>query len=67
MNRLTCCKCDQPIPNGKAHIRSRNFRQVALCDDCVSVHQGPHPIPQQRSGTHDDLTPTTTVSTRFRG
>lgn len=36
MIRLHCAECGEPIPNGQAHIRSRCFRQVALCAACVA-------------------------------
>jgi hypothetical protein len=35
-----CDDCDEPIPNGQAHIRSVNFRQVAWCDFCHLVRIG---------------------------
>ncbi len=37
MNRHQCRECGDPIPNGQAHIRSENFRQVAWCDFCWLV------------------------------
>jgi hypothetical protein len=39
MTRLTCDDCWKPIPNGKAHIRSRLFAQVAYCGDCWTMRK----------------------------
>ena len=35
--RLTCVDCRQPIPHGQAHIRTRSFRQHALCGHCRTM------------------------------
>ena len=34
MARHYCITCNQPIPNGQAHIRSQAFTQVAYCASC---------------------------------
>ena len=39
MSRHICDDCWQPIPNGKAHVRSVAFRQVAYCGDCWAIRK----------------------------
>lgn len=38
-NHIACQRCHEPVRRGEAVIRSQDFRQVAWCKDCYTLHR----------------------------
>lgn len=38
MNTMTCQTCPTILPRGLMHIRTRSFKQVAVCPECHEIN-----------------------------